>query len=526
MKLHRFPKTSIEFVQRTLACLALTFVFMNATVLVPSEASAQGSVEVVDIRKARSLIVIPDDWNGSSFVYAHGYSADSTAIQIPDDLTIDDYRGRLPLLLTAAVAPPFYGYATVVTVSKKPGWRVKNSLRDMNRIRDYFIENYGEPIYEYIWGHSGGGMITATAIEKRPRRYDGAAPLCGPLAGARRNFNGALDLRVLYDHICRDVPGAEFSCGICSDGVSRCVIDADCPNGQTCSDREPSAGPRVSLSPECTDFLLDHPERFAEQPETTEPAAIEGDFVLRSVTPCFGLLGDRTQASTEQLARRDLFLRASQIPEDFLGTDMFFSSLAMAEVFHKRTRGHAPWSNIGVEYDSPGLTVAEAAEINAGVARVESDEKGVRYMRRFYEPRARTRSKVLTIQSLNDGLVIPENQSKYRQSFVQKGRLDNLAQFQTVTGEHCRFDEATFFLPAVLGAWVENGEKPTQASYQALCEDCDFTDEAPNSFGLRVIERRQTGAPLDTYVCDGEPGDCPPDSFCDLEVRHCRADIN
>ena len=45
-----------------------------------------------------------------------------------------------------------------------------------------------------MWGDSLGGLITQTIAEKHPEWVDGAAPLCGAVAGVVPNMNLALDV--------------------------------------------------------------------------------------------------------------------------------------------------------------------------------------------------------------------------------------------------------------------------------------------------------------------------------------------
>src|ERR1044071_8038097 len=116
------------------------------------------------------------------------------------------------------------------------------------------------PKHPHIWGHSGGGMVTAGGIEYMPNTYDGALPMCGPGAGGRRNFDGAYDLRALFEYVCGDVPDAQFGCRVCSDGVSRCLAEGDCPVGETCGGPEPPAPIEDGLTRACTDFVLAHPD--------------------------------------------------------------------------------------------------------------------------------------------------------------------------------------------------------------------------------------------------------------------------
>lgn len=483
-------------------------------VLLAAPAAAQWrTVDTFVLKGAYGMIIIPENWNGGLFVYAHGYSADERLLRpFPPDLSLANFS-QLDVLFQASVLPTLEGYASATTTFRSAGWYVKDAVKDIENVRRYFIRKYGRPTHTYLWGHSGGGMVTSAVIEYAPRAYDGALPMCGPGAGARRNFNGAFDLRVLYEYVCRDVPDARFTCRVCSGGDRRCLVDGDCPSDETCGAPETPPPPEDGLTAACTEFLLDHPDRFNENP--TSPG---GGFVERAVTACFG--GDAP--SPDQAARRDLFVRASQIPDSFVGTDLFFASIGMGEVVHRRNGGRHPWGNEGVAYDSPLLAADERAAINAGVHRVREDPEAVSYMRHWYEPRGRTRSKVLTIHALDDGLVLPENEVKYRQAFERAGTTDRLVQLYTDTGGHCGF--ISVLLPAIqaLTAWVEDGITPSTAGMMAACPTCDLTERTPGPWGLKVVERPQASVRLRDLACSGLAGDCPTGSACWLDRHHCR----
>jgi pimeloyl-ACP methyl ester carboxylesterase len=496
--------------------LLAVFLFVLAGV---SPASAQwATVDTFTIKGAHGLIIIPENWNGGLFIYAHGYSADERILQpFPPDLTPANATSKLNLLFQAVVLPPAFGYASATTTFRSVGWSVKDSIKDIESVRRRFEQRYGTPRHTYLWGHSGGGMVTSTVIETVPGVYDGALPMCGPGAGARRNFNGAFDLRALYEYVCGDVPGARFACRVCSDHRTTCLADRDCPHNRTCGDLEPPSPPEDGLSEECTSFLLSHPDRFSETPSSQGGAFVDGP-----ATACFGDLSGGTPPSPEQQARRDLFVRASQIPESFVTTDLFFATVGMAEVVHRRTRGHHPWSNLDVDYASPLLTPAEREALNAGILRVAEDPDATVWMRRYYEPRGRTRTKVITVHALDDGLVLPENEDKYRQAFEAAGRDDQLVQLFTDYGGHCGFINELFPALQALTAWVEQGITPSTDSVRAACPGCRFVDTLPGPWGLKVVERRQRGVPVNALVCSGEDGDCPTGAVCDLSVHRCR----
>ena len=496
----------------TIASVALAL----ALALGDPAAAQWKTVEPVDLKGAHGLIIIPEDWNGGLFIYAHGYSADQRIVApFPKDLTPANFLTKVGMLFQATIIPALNGYASATTTFRSAGWYVKDSIKDIENLRRYFVKKYGKPKHTYLWGHSGGGMVTSTVIEYLPSTYEGALPMCGPAAGARRNFDGALDLRLLYEYTCADVPDARFACRVCSDGTSRCLEDADCAGG-TCGALEPLAPPEDGLSAECTEFLLTHPEKFSESPSPTD---LGGDFVTPRLTACMGDFSGTVPPAPEQLARRDFFTRASQIPESFILTDMFFGSIGIAEVFHRRTNGKHPWGNTGVEYNSPLLSADERAALNAGIRRVTEDAAAVRYMRRYYEPTGRTRSKVLTVHAHDDGLVLVENEDKYRQAFEAANNTDRLVQLYTSYGGHCGFIAEIFPAFSAITAWVERDEKPSLASVRTLCPGCKFTDQQPGPWGLKVAERAQRGAPVGKLVCAGEPNDCPPGSTCGAKHR-------
>jgi hypothetical protein len=470
---------------------------------------------------AYSLIVVPEEWNGGLFIYAHGYSPDQrTIVPYPTDLTPENIGTRLTGGDQLLQIPVSFGYAAATTTYRSVGWAVQDAIKDIENIRRRFVRRYGKPTLTYIWGHSEGGMVTQAVLEVASPHYAGALPFCAPGAGARRNFNGAFDLRAVFEHVCRDVPGARFLCNVCSGGRARCLGDGDCPDGETCGGPEPAPPPEHGLTRECTEFLLGSPDNVNEMPQYD-------DFVGRVFTACFG--GDAP--TPEQAARRDLYLRTTRIPESFLATDLFFASVGIAEVFHRRTGGKVPWGNLDIAYSSPELTAAEAAAINAGVPRAEAQASAVKYMRRFFEPRAKTEAKVLTLHALDDGLVIPENTEKYAEAFAAAGRSQQLVQIYTPTGGHCGFSGAEHLAMFFgLTDWVERGVVPSAGRAQTLCRTfeglaggpCRLSDQTPGEWGLRVVERQQKGAPPQTLVCSGDQGDCPLGWTCDLDTLHCR----
>src|SRR5262245_55697776 len=122
-------------------CLAIVIVLL--AVALPARAQWK-SVEPVGIKGAYGLIIVPESWNGSLFIYAHGYSADQRLITpFPPDLTLGNFLdGRVNMLFQATLIPTLQGYASATTTFRTPGWNVKDSMKDVENLRRYFVKKY------------------------------------------------------------------------------------------------------------------------------------------------------------------------------------------------------------------------------------------------------------------------------------------------------------------------------------------------------------------------------------------------
>src|SRR5262249_4582138 len=97
------------------------------------------TVERVGIKGANALVTAPDDWNGSLFLYAHGYTSDERILgPIPDKLT-----DAVPVLWPGMI--PFVpdGYATAISTFRTAGWDVKDAIKDVENLRRWFIKKHG-----------------------------------------------------------------------------------------------------------------------------------------------------------------------------------------------------------------------------------------------------------------------------------------------------------------------------------------------------------------------------------------------
>src|SRR6202050_26612 len=131
---------------------------------------------------ATYLIQVPASWNGTLVLYSHGYVVPGSANPAED--VGDQLTGGY--LLSKGYALAGSSYATT-------GWAVQQALPDQIHTLNKFQSLVGTPKHTIAWGHSLGGMITAGLVQRYPKRFDAALPMCGVVAGGVGVWNQALD---------------------------------------------------------------------------------------------------------------------------------------------------------------------------------------------------------------------------------------------------------------------------------------------------------------------------------------------
>ncbi|MFZ9987288.1 MAG: hypothetical protein ACO3ID_00485 [Candidatus Nanopelagicales bacterium] len=148
-----------------------------------------------EINGAAYEIVMPETWNGTLLLYSHGYrpaepfppnfsAVQTTPVAVPGWDTGDTGLGNAFLER---------GYAIAGSSYRSNGWAVEDGVIAGEELYAYFVEQIGQPKRVYVWGDSLGGLITQTLAERHPEWVDGAAPLCGVMAGLEPNIGLSLD---------------------------------------------------------------------------------------------------------------------------------------------------------------------------------------------------------------------------------------------------------------------------------------------------------------------------------------------
>ncbi|MFN8156689.1 MAG: hypothetical protein U0R68_04680 [Candidatus Nanopelagicales bacterium] len=136
-------------------------------------------------------IKTPTTWNGTLLIYSHGYRQAQPA---PPDFRPVETSAQAASDEKTAATLLSQGYALAGSAYASNGWAVSDGVVAAEGLHDYFVKNIAQPKRVLVWGDSLGGLITQVVAEKHPEWVDGAAPLCGAVAGVVPNMNLALDL--------------------------------------------------------------------------------------------------------------------------------------------------------------------------------------------------------------------------------------------------------------------------------------------------------------------------------------------
>ncbi len=372
---------------------------VTLTALVTPSARAQTVREGQTASGAFYRIEVPDGWVPADglVLWNHGFDLDPIG-------PVTDMGPLSAVQLSE-------GYAVAASSYSLSGWALFQTVQDNEELVAVFEAEFGVPEQVLINGASLGGIVTAQAIEQADLgQVAGALPFCGALAGSRV-WDGALDLRLLYDFLCDGVPFAGIPGG--AGGL----------------------------------------------PFPPDPDFDEVDMAV-AVSACFGLVLPPTPGQAARLAQ---FLALTGLPEEFVLTDMGFATFALNDLVYDplKLNGGMAMDNAEVDYGD--------AVVNAGIARVAPDPAARAALGGHFTPSGNVGDvKIVSIHTDKDGLVIVENESEYA-SVVPSENL-TVAVVVEDTPTHCGFTEAELLASwEALREWVGGSAQPTATTLQAGC---------------------------------------------------------
>jgi pimeloyl-ACP methyl ester carboxylesterase len=354
---------------------------------------------------ATYLIEVPANWNGTLFLYSHGYVTPGSANPAED---VGDPFTRFFMLSS--------GYALAGSSYATTGWAIQQALPDQIAVLEQFKKMVGRPKRTIAWGHSLGGIITAGLIQRNPESFDAALPMCGVLSGGVATWNTALDSEFAFKTLL--APGS----GLQVVNIANPIANLDIAEVALAeAQATPEGQARIAL----VGALADLPGWFT--PLSPEP--VPTDFAGQEANQ---------------------FLWDSEVDFPFV--------FAFRAELEARAQGNVSW-NTGVDYRrqldrSIGRDQVRALYQQAGLdldadlktlndtARISADPEAVHYLENNIIFDGRIHIPVLTLHTTGDGLVVVENESAYKQIVDEAGNGELLRRTFVSRAGHCAFTPA------------------------------------------------------------------------------------
>jgi pimeloyl-ACP methyl ester carboxylesterase len=411
-----------SFTKRILPFAVLTIFFLSLS----QTASAQLGVTTHTGALpdgATYLIEVPANWNGTLFLYSHGYTIPGTSNPAED---AGDQFTRF-LMLSSGFALAGSSYAST-------GWAIHEAIPDQIAVLDLFKQLVGSASRTIAWGHSLGGMVTAGLIQRYPERFDAALPMCGVLSGGVATWNSALDYEFAFKTLLAPGSGLE-------------LVNISDPAGN------------LALAEAMLDIAQATPQGRARLALVHALADGPGWFISDSPEPA-------PSDSAAQEANQFLWAQLIDVPFVF----------AFRAELESRAQGNASW-NTGVDYRSllarsidrgevaalyqqAGLNLDADLQTLQDTARISADTEALHYLESNIIFDGEIHIPVLTMHTKGDGLVVVQNESAYKSVVRGAGNSDLLRQTFVHRAGHCAFTPAETFaaVEALLfrlntGAW-------------------------------------------------------------------------
>ena len=175
---------------------------LTAVASIPGISSAQGVLGP----GALYQMLVPDTWDGTLILYAHGYVEADEPPRLPDPTDPNDAEGQLLLALTQR------GAAVAYSSFSENGLAIKDGVQRTRQLRGIFVSQFEKPSRTIAMGLSLGGAIALKLIEDQPKHYAGGLTLCGLVGGTQAETDYLSHVRVLFDVFYPNViPGDLFT---------------------------------------------------------------------------------------------------------------------------------------------------------------------------------------------------------------------------------------------------------------------------------------------------------------------------
>lgn len=409
--------------------IALSVVLFVSLTLIPASPSTNARpfapLDLAgELHGAPFRIRVPENWNGTLLVFAHGYRDKADHPGEVDNRNAD-------IAPNAALEAPLLaqGFALAGTAFKDNGWAIGDSIQDTKNLAVYFRSHIAKPDRTILWAASVGTVGAFKSMEQFNGVFDGALCLCAVGAGATSVWDNGLPAYLAYD-VVFGVPSTWGTVGEVRNDIN--------------FDTEVVA----KLGPE-----LANPANFPAFEFIRLVAGTPGRGITPPPPPAFY--------------------------PGWVLTDFFFLTEARAEL--QRRAGGPYVQNLDHNYS---LTPAEKtylaglglptlvvdgwlAQMNAR-RNIAADPKARNYVRNNTDYSGKIRNPVLTLHTAIDPLVVVSNEASYAELIASANKEELLFQTFTNANGHCNFTGPQI-LTAVgaIDLWVRTGVRPTSAQFPA-----------------------------------------------------------
>ena len=404
--------------------VALTLLLLISLTLIDRSPVAQAAPLDLsgEIHGAPFRIRVPEVWNGTLLVFAHGYRDKADHPGEIDNRNAD-------VAPNAALEAPLLaqGFALAGSAYKDNGWAVEDAIQDTKDLALFFRANVAKPQRTILVAASLGTFVGYKSMEQFNGIFDGALCLCSVGAGATALWDSGVPLYLAYDVVF----GIPPSWGTV--GEVRNDIDFD-------------TEVLAKLAPELSN-IANFPKFEFIRLVARNPG--------RGLTP-------------------------PPPPAFFPGwaiTDFFFVTEARAEL--QRRAGGPVVQNLDQEYT---LTNAEKAYL-AGIGlpapvvdawlaqmnarrNIEAKPSARNYVRNNTDFNGKIKNPILSMHTMIDPLLVVANESAYAELNASADREELLFQTFTTGVGHCNFTGPQVLIAiGAIDGWVRTGVRPTAATF-------------------------------------------------------------
>ncbi len=379
------------------------------------------------------LVAVPPDWNGTLVLHAHG--GPHLGEPRPDQVRQDLQRWSIF---------PRAGYAWAAASYRQGGVAVGAAAQDTERLRRIFVRHVAEPRHTLLHGQSWGASVAARGAEifTQGKPYDGVLLTSGVLAGGTRAYDFRLDLRVVYQHLCRNHPRP---------GEPDYPLWMGLPQG----------------------------------------GVMNGPDLRHRLDECLGLGRPAAQRTPDQARKLRALTAVLRIPEGSVQTHMNWATWHFQDIA-RRYHWQPVFGNRGAAYAGSD----DDAALNRDVARYTADPQAVAAFAADADPQGRIPVPVLSAHAIHDATAFVEMQHRFAQTLRAAGRESLLAQAFTSDRSHGDWSDASYVaLAGALAAWAQGGERPSPQAIAQRCAEAARRFPSPCRF-----EPGYAPAPLESRV--------------------------